>query len=61
MNSINRLKIDPEYATSHSREVAWLIECGVPYVHVKVVDGITIWKFKKTEALGTALAQFWKR
>lgn len=54
-------KFDNEYQTDLPLEVAYLKECGIPYSFVKIVDGITVWKYKKTETLGLALAKFWKR
>ena len=60
MNNIEKRKIDREYATSHALEKCYLSECGIPYTYVKLVDGSTVWKYEKTEALALALAKFWK-
>lgn len=54
-------KFDNEYQTDLPLEVAYLKECGIRYSFVKVVNNVTVWKYEKTEALGLALAQFWKR
>ena len=60
LNIISR-KFDNEYQTDLPLEVAYLKEQNIRYSFVKIVDGITIWKYKKTEELGIALAKFWKR
>ena len=45
------MKIDNEYATSNIYEMQELKRCGIRYSFVKVVDGETIWKYKKTSRL----------
>lgn len=52
--------IDKEYQTSYSLEVAWLSENNIRYTYVKVQDGITVWKYKKTKQLFDALSEFYK-
>lgn len=54
-------KFSNEYQTDLPLEVAYLKECGIRYSFVKVIDGVTVWKYEKTESLGLALAKFWKR
>lgn len=50
---------DKEYATSYMKEKQWLDNHGVPYEFVKVVDGITIYKYKKTSSLYGSLFEFY--
>ena len=58
---ILKKKFDKEYRTEFPLEVCFLSESGIPYEFVKTEHGITVWKYKKTEKLGKALAEFWKR
>lgn len=50
---------DNEYSTSNTDEVAELRRCGIRYVFVKVVDGITVWKYEKTPHLFEVLKNFY--
>ena len=42
---------DNEYSTSNVNEVKELRRCGIRYSFVKVVEGVTIWKYEKTPRL----------
>ena len=52
--------IDKEYQTSYSLEVAWLAENNIRYTYVKVQNGVTVWKYKKTDKLFNALSVFYR-
>ena len=54
-------KFDNEYQTDYPIEVAYLREQNIRYSFVKVINGVTVWKYEKTEELGLALAKFWKK
>lgn len=53
---------DKEYTTQFFEEMIYLKHCGIPYTWViKDEDtGISMWKYKKTVELFTALAEFYK-
>lgn len=52
-------KIDREYSTQQIDEMKWLKQQGFNYTFVKVVDGITTYKYEKTCELFTALAFYY--
>lgn len=52
-------KFDKEYSTQFIEEVKFLKSCGIKYEFVKVVDNITIYKYKKTSMLFKALELFY--
>lgn len=52
-------KIDHEYSRVWIDEFNYLTEHGIRYTFVKIVDGITIWKYKKDPNLFTALSDFY--
>lgn len=52
-------KFDKEYSTSFVDEFQYLKNCGIRYEFVKVEDGITIWKYKKTPKLFECLKNFY--
>lgn len=52
-------KFDKEYSTTYVKEKRYLDSCGIRYTFVKTVDGITVYKYKKTAALFDALAKFY--
>lgn len=52
-------KIDHEYSCVWSEEFDHLKNKGIRYTFVKTIDGITVWKFKKTEKLFLELADFY--
>lgn len=53
------IKIDQEYSCVWYEEFNHLIEHGIRYTFVKTIDGVTVWKFKKTEQLFRTLADFY--
>lgn len=52
-------KIDHEYSCVWTDEFNYLTRHGIKYTFVKVKDGVTVWKFKKTEELFRRLADFY--
>lgn len=54
-------KFDREYSTSFIREKKFLDACGIKYTFVKEVNGITIFKYKKTSYLFECLTSFYKQ
>lgn len=56
---MNTIKIDHEYSCVWFEECNYLIKHGIRYTFVKEIDGITTWKFKKTEELFRNLADFY--
>ena len=54
------IKIDNEYSTQWVREMKWLETNGVFYDFVKVLNGVTTYKYKKTSKLFHLLAEFYK-
>ena len=53
-------KIDREYASNWWEEVEYLLDHGIRYTFVKTIDGITVWKFHKTEKLFQTLTDFYR-
>lgn len=53
------IKIDQEYSCVWYEEFDYLTKHGIRYAFAKTVDGISIWKFKKTEKLFRILADFY--
>nr|DAT80994.1 MAG TPA: hypothetical protein [Caudoviricetes sp.] len=55
-------KFDKEYSTQWIKEVKWLSCHNVRFTFVKRdTNGITIYKYKKTHQLFSALAEFYCR
>ncbi len=52
-------KIDREYATQQVDEMQWLKQQGFDYTFVKIIDGITVYKYTKTSDLFVALAYYY--
>lgn len=52
-------KIDHEYSCVWAEELKFLTQHGIRYTFVKVVDGVTVWKFKKNTVLFNVLAEFY--
>ena len=50
---------DKEYSTSYMKEKQWLSNRGIPYEFVKVINGITLYKYKKTSTLYKVLFEFY--
>ena len=53
-------KIDHEYACVWVDEFNYLTKHGIKYTFVKIIDGVTVWKFKKNSTLFNKLAEFYK-
>lgn len=53
-------KFDKEYSTQYPSEMKFLKEHGVDYTFVKVVNGITTYKYTKTKMLFDVLALFYE-
>ena len=53
------MKIDKEYSTSFVDEYQWLKNMGLRYEFVKVENGKTVWKYKKTPHLFECLKNFY--
>ena len=53
-------KIDHEYACVWVDEFNYLKKHGIKYTFVKIIDGVTVWKFKKNSTLFNKLAEFYK-
>ena len=54
-----KIKIDREYSCVWFEECDYLMKHGIRYTFVKEIDGVTVWKFKKTEELFNILADFY--
>ena len=52
-------KFDKEYSTQYPLEVKYLKKHGIKYTFVKIVNGITVYKYSKTSALFETLALFY--
>jgi hypothetical protein len=59
--NIEKKKFDREYATSYRSEVLFLRGKKVYYEFVKIIDGISIYKYRKTPELFKALESFYKQ
>lgn len=59
MFSINKIKIDAEYSCTWQKEQQFLSDHGIEYTFVKVVDGVTIWKYRKDYRLFDTLKDFY--
>lgn len=53
------MKIDHEYNCVWSEEQEYLLRHGIRYVFVKTINGITVWKFRKTAELFKVLSDFY--
>ena len=54
-------KFDKEYSTQQVDEMKWLKDHGLPYSFVKTIDGITTYKYQKSQDLFYYLYLFYKR
>ena len=52
-------KFDKEYSTQYPLEVEYLKKHGIKYTFVKIVNGITVYKYSKTSELFETLALFY--
>ena len=57
----NNKKFDKEYSCTWSLEQLFLKENGISYTFVKPINGITTWKYAKTEDLFLTLSKFYKQ
>ena len=57
---IDKKLFDMEYSTQVKQEVEFLKTCGIRYTYVKRVNGIPVYKYKKTEKLFDALKVYYK-
>ena len=54
-------KFDKEYSTQYSPEKEYLMSKGIKPSFVKVIDGITTYKYTKTSELFLALVSFYMK
>lgn len=54
-------KFDREYSVTWIREKKFLDACGIQYKFVKIIDGITIFKYEKTSYLFECLTLFYRQ
>lgn len=52
-------KFDKEYSTQYTPEKEFLFKCGITPSFVKVVNGVTTYKYTKTPELFSALVSFY--
>jgi len=58
--NIEKKKFDKEYSTSYRSEVEYLKSVfGIRFEFVKLINGISIYKYKKTPMLFKALESFY--
>lgn len=53
-------KYDHEFATSWIKEKEYLSQNGIRYNFVKLIDGVSVYKYEKTETLFNLLANFYR-
>ena len=58
---MNNIKIDKEYSCLSNAEQLYLSDCGIRYDFVKVINGITTYKYKKSKRLFDALSNFYEK
>lgn len=58
-SEVMKIKIDHEYSCNWWDECDFLLKHNLRYEFVKEVNGITVWKFKKSEELFRTLADFY--
>lgn len=52
-------KFDKEYSTQYTPEKEFLKEKNIHPTFIKVIDGVTTYKYKKTKELFIALKEFY--
>lgn len=52
---------DYEYSTQYVKEMKYLESIGIRYDFVKEINGITTYKYKKTQRLFNALSVFYQQ
>lgn len=55
------MKIDKEYSCTWMAEQMYLSDHGIKYTFVKTENGVTTYKYKKTEKLFEVLRQFYSK
>ena len=53
------MNVDKEYWCMSFREQVYLRDNGIKYTFIKVEDGVTIYKYKKTAKLFRVLSRFY--
>ena len=53
-------KYDHEYSTQWIKEKEYLSQNGIRYNFVKLIDGVSTYKYEKSERLFNLLAQFYR-
>ena len=53
-------KFDKEYSTQYTPEMIYLKSCGIFPSCIKVINGVTTYKYTKTKILFDALSKFYK-
>lgn len=59
-NEKPKLWFSKEYSTTWLKEKLFLDSCGVRYTFVKIEDGKTTFKYKKTSELFNCLSKFYE-
>lgn len=54
-----KIKVDTEYSCTWNMEQEYLSSKGIRYTFVKTIDGVTVWKYKKTTLLFDTLSEFY--
>ena len=54
-------KFDKEYSTQYTPEKEYLFSLGIHPTFVKVIDGVTTYKYAKTSELFKALVYFYSQ
>ena len=54
-------KFDKEYSTQYTPEKEYLFSIGIKPSFVKIIDGVTTYKYTKTSELFTALVFFYSK
>lgn len=57
----DKKKFDKEHSVTYIKEKQYLDKCGIRYAFVKEVNGITIYKYKKTSKLYKCLSSFYEQ
>ena len=56
---MNKVRIDDEYSCVFMPEAKFIRDNGIRFAYVKKVNGLTIYKLKKTKELFEVLAKFY--
>lgn len=55
-----KVKLDDEYSTPFVKEKEYLSSKGIRFTFLKYIDGVTVFKYKRTRELFLALAEYYK-